>query len=86
MGKKNLMPEEKGGKKISLSSRNQPSTAESLDRRSIHPPGRQGIACTTHFPLAALCLSLRTALRQQWPLPSRFVLSCSPLLSAFQSS
>lgn len=65
MSKKNLMPEEKGGKKsLSRAEINHP-LLRTLETRSIHPPGTQGIACTAHSPLAALCLSLRTAGRQQ---------------------
>lgn len=85
-GKKNLTLEEKGGKKISLRAQFNHPLLRTLERRSIHPPGTPGIACTTQFPLAAFCLSLWTTGRQQQPLPSGFILSCSPPLSALQSS
>ena len=71
---------------MSLSSQNQPSTAE--DPGEEEYPSTRNTGNSTHpsLPISCSWLSLRTAGKQQWPFPSRFVLSCSPPLSVFQSS
>lgn len=77
MGRKSYARREMRNK-ISLSSRNQPSTAE--DSGEEKDPSTRNVGNSTHFPLAALCLSLCTAGRQQCPFQAG--LSCpAPLCS-----